>query len=115
MDLSDGLADALTQVAAASGCGVRIDAASLPIEPGAAAWWRARDADPVSRALTGGDDYELLFAVPKRGGGRLRAARRHAAEPALTKIGEFTKHAGDLVVERDGVAEPLPAGFEHFR
>ena len=115
MDLSDGLADALTQVAAASGCGVRIDAAMLPIDPDAAAWWRGQGVDPVSRALTGGDDYELLFAVPRRGGGRLRAARRHAAEPALTRIGEFTKHAGQLVVERDGVAEPLPAGFEHFR
>ena len=42
MDLSDGLADALRQVAEASGCGVEIDADALPIEPGAREWWTAR-------------------------------------------------------------------------
>jgi len=114
MDLSDGLADALRQVSAASGCGVRIDAAALPIEPGAAAWWDARGADAVMAAVAGGEDYELLFAVPAKGGGRLRAARRHAADPPLTRIGAFTARAGELVVTRDGVDEPLPAGFEHF-
>lgn len=114
MDLSDGLADALRQVAAASGCGVRIDAAALPIEPGAVAWWMARGADPVMAAVAGGEDYELLFAVPAKGGGRLRAARRHAADPPLTKIGAFTARAGELVVTRNGADEALPAGFEHF-
>ena len=115
MDLSDGLADGLRQVAAASGCGVRVDAAAIPIEPGARSWWTARGVDPVTAALAGGEDYELIFAVPRRGAGRLRAARRHAAEPALTRIGEFTSHAGVLVVDRNGTDEPLPAGFEHFR
>jgi thiamine-monophosphate kinase len=101
-------------VAAASGCGVRIDAAALPVEPRAAAWWAARGVDPVMAAVAGGEDYELLFAVPARGAGRLRAARRHVADPPLTKIGVFTARAGELVVTRDGVDEPLPAGFEHF-
>ena len=115
MDLSDGLADALRQVAAASGCGVRIDGAALPIEPAAAEWWNQRGIDPVSAALACGEDYELLFAVPKRGGGRLRTVTRHVADPPLTKIGAFTKDAGAIVVERDGREEPLPAGYEHYR
>ncbi len=115
MDLSDGLADALRQVAAASGCGVRIDAGALPIEPAAAEWWNQRGIDPVSAALAGGDDYELLFAVPKRGGGRLRTVTRHVADPPLTKIGACTKDAGAIVIERNGREEPLPAGYEHFR
>jgi thiamine-monophosphate kinase len=114
MDLSDGLADALRQVAAASGCGVRVDAAALPIEPGASAWWTARGVDPIRAAVSGGEDYELLFAIPARGGGRLRNARRHVAEPAMTKIGVFTKDAGTLVLERDGREEGLPEGYEHF-
>lgn len=115
MDLSDGLADALRQVAAASGCGVRIDAAALPIEPGARDWWQARSVDPVQAAIVGGEDYELLFAVPARGAGRLRNVRRHVAKPAMTKIGVFTKDPGEFVIDRNGQSEPLPAGYEHYR
>lgn len=114
MDLSDGLADAVRQMAAASGCGARIDAAALPIEPGAAAWWQGRGADPIRSAIAGGEEYELLFAVPKRGGGRLRNVRRHVANPALTRVGVFTKDASALVVERDGREEAMPEGYQHF-
>jgi thiamine-monophosphate kinase len=115
MDLSDGLADALRQVAAASACGVRIDAAAVPIQPGAAEWWTARGVDPVRSAVAGGEDYELLFAVPARGAGRLRNARRHVADPPITKIGVFTKDRGELVLDRAGALEPLPEGYEHYR
>ena len=114
MDLSDGLADALEQVAAASGVGVTIDAASVPIDPDARAWWTARGADPVRAALAGGDDYELLFAVPRKGTAKLRAVTRRVAQPPLTKIGEFTNDPRQRVVLRAGKPEALPKGFEHF-
>jgi thiamine-monophosphate kinase len=114
MDLSDGLADALEQVASASGVGVRVDADLLPIEPGAREWWAARGADPVVAALSGGDDYELLFAVPRKGHGALRSVRRHVTDPALTKIGEFTKDPRERVLVRAGRHDALPKGFEHF-
>lgn len=114
MDLSDGLADALEQVAAASGVGVRVDASSLPIDPGAREWWTARGVDPVMAALAGGDDYELLVAVPRKAHGALRSVRRQVAEPALTKIGEFTKDPRERVVLREGKTDALPKGFEHF-
>ena len=114
MDLSDGLADALTQVCAASGCGVRVDGNALPIAAEAAEWWRGRSVDPVGAALAGGEDYELMFAVPQRGGGRLRNVTRQVADPPLTKIGVFTKDAAVLVVDRDGREEELPRGYEHF-
>ncbi len=113
MDLSDGLADALRQVAAASGVGVRIDADALPIDPEARAWWAATGVDPIRAALEGGDDYELLLTAPARNG-RLRSARRHAAEPPLTKIGVVTKDPGSRVLVRGGKEESLPEGFEHF-
>lgn len=114
MDLSDGLADAVRQVAAASGCGARLEAGVLPIEPGAEAWWRSRDVDPITASIAGGEEYELLFAVPKRGGGRLRNVRRHVADPVLTRIGVLTKDQSVLVVDRDGREESLPQGHEHF-
>ena len=117
MDLSDGLADALKQVASSSGVGVKIDADSLPIDPCAREWWASRGTDPVIAAVSGGDDYELLFAVaPKRGtgGGALRSVARHVAEPPLTKIGVFTKDPRELVLVRGTREEALPEGFEHF-
>ncbi|HUE89615.1 MAG TPA: thiamine-phosphate kinase [Vicinamibacterales bacterium] len=114
MDLSDGLADAARQLAEASGCGVEIDAEALPIEPAARAWWEAVGQDAVLHALSGGDDYELLFAVPRTGGGRLRHARSRVEEPALTRIGVLTKDAGVRVLLRQGARESLPRGFEHF-
>jgi thiamine-monophosphate kinase len=104
MDLSDGLADALRQVAAEL----------LPIDPCAEAWWTSRGIDPVIAALKGGDDYELLFAVPAKGRGPMRSVRRHVSDPPLTKIGVFTKDPSELVVERAGNVDSLPEGFEHF-
>ena len=114
MDLSDGLADALRQVAAASGVGVRVDAAALPIDPAAREWWTSRGVDPVIAALRGGDDYELLFAVPAKGRGPLRSVMRHITNPPLTKIGLFTKDPREVVLTRGEHEESLPEGFQHF-
>jgi thiamine-monophosphate kinase len=114
MDLSDGLADAVQQVATASRVGVRVDAASLPIEACAREWWKSRGVDAVNAAIAGGDDYELLFAVPAKGAGRLRSVTRRVADPALTRIGVFTKDAHERVVIRDGKEDTIPQGFEHF-
>ncbi len=113
MDLSDGLADAVRQIAEASGVGARVAASELPIHPGAANWFRLQGVDPVQASLSGGDDYELLFALTTRRRGRLRLVERQARGVRLTRIGELTKERG-LVVERGGAAEPLPAGFVHF-
>jgi thiamine-monophosphate kinase len=114
MDLSDGLADALTQVAAASGVGVRIDAERLPVDSDARDWWTRRGIDPVIAAMQGGDDYELLFAVAPRSGGALRTVSRQVAEPPLTMIGVFTKDPHQIVMVRAGKETALPEGFEHF-
>ena len=114
MDLSDGLADAAHQLADASGCGVEIEADALPIDAAARAFWEAAGNDAVLHALSGGDDYELLIAVPRAWGGRLGHARSRVAEPALTRIGVLTKDRAARVLLRDGKREILPKGFEHF-
>jgi thiamine-monophosphate kinase len=113
MDLSDGLADAVTQMACASATGAKIDASAVPVHTGAAAWFTAAGRDPVTEAVAGGDDYELLFAVPRRARGRLRAVVREARGVRVTCIGELTADR-TVVMSRGGVAEPLPGGFTHF-
>jgi thiamine-monophosphate kinase len=114
IDLSDGLADAVRQLASASGCGARVDAAAVPVEPGARAWWTRAGHDPAIGAVHGGEDYELLFAVPPRWSGRLRHVRRQVTMPVLTRIGVLTRDR-DLILAHEGHDQPWPAGFEHFR
>ncbi|MBM3779308.1 MAG: hypothetical protein FJW23_13915 [Acidimicrobiia bacterium] len=64
-------------------------------------------------AVAGGDDYELLFTVPRSRQGRLRGAARHFGVP-ITRIGIMTK-APDVVLRTPAGDVPLPDGFEHFR
>ncbi len=113
MDLSDGLADAVRQIAEASGLGARIDAASLPIPSAARAWFQHGGEDPVRAAAAGGDDYELLFAVPRRGRGRLATVARQGRGVPVTRIGVLTTEH-ELAIVKDGSVEPLPQGFVHF-
>ena len=113
MDLSDGLADGVRQIAAASGVGATIDAAALPIPAPAREWFRRAGLDPIVSATAGGDDYELLFAVPRRARGRLATVIRQARGIPITRIGHLTKDPRTVLV-RDGVPEPLPPGFVHF-
>jgi thiamine-monophosphate kinase len=103
VDLSDGLADGVRQLATASGVGVAIDAAALPL----------LESD-VDQALAGGDDYELLFTVRPSQRGRLRGVRNGLGELPLTKIGVVTKDTA-LVLRTASGDRPLPAGYEHFR
>lgn len=120
MDLSDGLADGVLQIADASGVGIVVDGDRLPIDPAARAWFDARPAaggDAVARAITGGDDYELLFTVPPRGHGRLRAAGGRA-DVILTQIGVCTGPRDVLLRRSLGASskdEPIPRGYKHFR
>jgi thiamine-monophosphate kinase len=113
MDLSDGLADAVRQLAGASGTGAVIDARRLPIPEAAAEVFRNRGVDPFRAALSGGDDYELLFSVPARRQGRLKMALGQARGVPLTRIGELTPSPSILLM-RDGSAEAMPEGYTHF-
>jgi thiamine-monophosphate kinase len=113
MDLSDGLADAVRQVAEGSGCGAEIEAASVPVSVGARAWADAHGTDAVTFAASGGEDYELLFTVPPRRTRRFLAAIRQAGEAPATEIGVCTR-GRDVVLVRDGQRAPLTGGFTHF-
>jgi thiamine-monophosphate kinase len=101
MDISDGLADAVGQLAAASGTGARILSSKIPVDPLAT----------LEQALSGGEDYELLFAVPAR---RRRNFELIAGQHTdIACIGELTPGA-DAVLDRDGQVRPLGGGFSHF-
>jgi thiamine-monophosphate kinase len=113
IDLSDGLADGVRQLAEASGTGARIEAALLPIQAGARAWYLGLGQDPVLASVAGGEDYELLFAVCPRRRSRLRAVSRLSRGVPLTQIGELTADLSITLV-RDRQAVEMPPGFAHF-
>jgi thiamine-monophosphate kinase len=114
MDLSDGLADAVRQVAGASGVGAVIDADALPLDPGARRWFESHGADAVHAALVGGDDYELLVAVHPRTRRRLTALAGNR-NGSLTRIGVCTPGRDLIVRYAAGRTTPLPQGYSHFR
>ena len=113
IDLSDGLGDGVKQLAAASRVGAIVEAASLPIAAAVRTWFQQQDADPIDAAIAGGDDYELLVAVPRKHRRRFAALRRLMRGVPMTRIGELTT-APDLVLRTQGGDRPLPRGYEHF-
>lgn len=114
IDLSDGLADGVRQIAEASGLGAVIDAAAVPVDPAVAVVVGRTGGRPFDHALAGGDDYELLFAVPPRRRRAFLAAVKRAGETSATLIGRLTADRA-LAVEEAGVSRPLGEGFAHFR
>ena len=117
IDLSDGLADGLHQIADASGVGIVVRADQVPFDEVALQWLASEGPDPSLQAMTKGDDYELLFTVRPSQRGRLKAAGRCGGVP-VTRIGVCT--ADRALVLRHGIGEaivdrPLPRGYSHFR
>jgi thiamine-monophosphate kinase len=114
MDLSDGLADGVRQVAHASQAGIVLDAEAIPLSDPVRQWHAERGLDPVATALGAGDDYELMFTVRPAHRGRLRGVRRLLGDLPISRIGVVTR--GRAVLIRDAAGErALPAGYEHFR
>jgi len=115
LDTSDGTAGDLLHLAEASRVGVLLDEARLPIPPGLTAAAAAAGRDPMAWALSGGEDYELLFAArPSFARAASRVAR--AAGVPITRIGDIVPpEAGRWIVGRGGRPRPLvAAGWDHL-
>jgi thiamine-monophosphate kinase len=108
IDVSDGLMQDLGHLCAASGVGARVEVAQLPCRAA------VRHAG-IDLALAGGEDYELLFTVPRR---RTATLTRHAAALGcrITRIGVCTAPADGLqLVDVSGrAARWRGAGHDHF-
>ncbi len=109
IDVSDGLAVDLHNILAASGRGARVDPSAIPIDPDLVAVGGAlADLDPWRVAVTGGEDFELLFTIDEA---RLDALAADGV--AFTRIGTVTEdgaYIGEVSLE-----EYAEQSWEHLR
>jgi thiamine-monophosphate kinase len=111
MDISDGLLQDLAHLCRASGVGAEVQAPAVPLSAAA----RAAGPAWLPLCLTGGDDYELLLAVPASAEAALLAEAARAQVP-MTRIGRFVEDSARFdVLDASGEAMVLPqAGWSHF-
>jgi thiamine-monophosphate kinase len=113
MDISDGLAGDLAKLAQASGVAATIETAKVPLSnPAHDAI--AGETGLLAAALTGGDDYEVLCAIP---GSRFAAFAEAAGKAGVpvTAIGSFAAGEGVSVLGPGGQELSFEkASFSHF-
>lgn len=113
MDISDGLAGDLDKLARVSGVGAQIETAKIPLSnPAHDAI--AGEAALLATALTGGDDYEVLAAIPESRFAAFAEAASKAGVP-VTAIGRFEAGEGVAVLGPGGQELSFEkASFSHF-
>jgi len=111
MDVSDGLVQDLGHLCRASGLAAEIMLDRVPLSDAA----RAAGPDWLATCLTGGDDYELLLAVPPDRSPALLAAAARSGIP-VARIGHFHSGSAEVMV-RQASGEPFAltkGGWSHF-
>ncbi len=116
MDLSDGLATDLWRMCEANRLGVSIDGAAIPVDPRTQDLAKRTNVDAFEAAMFGGEDYELLIAVPPAHTDALATRVRVDVGTSVAVIGEFVDLVQGRRVKRGGKWIPLePRGWDHFR
>jgi thiamine-monophosphate kinase len=112
IDVSDGLAADAGKIARASGVAAAIEAERVPVQDGVAELAGAAGLPAIELALGGGEDYELLAALPAS---RIAGATGALAElgVGLTPVGEVGAGSG-VELSEGGARRPAIAGFEHL-
>jgi thiamine-monophosphate kinase len=128
IDISDGLSGDASHLAMASAVRLEIDVDRVPLHP--ALVQACRRHGPLGEppqtaleiALSGGEDYELLFAADPAFRRDVDAARTHCGGLEFTRIGRVVAAAASaaagagpgVVFERDGEPWSPPHSFDHF-
>ncbi len=111
IDISDGLASELIHLCRQSGTGAFIEEAKVPIHPDTEATAIEMKLDPITCALHGGEDYELLFSIREEDLDKIRFM------PEVFIIGEMTPAEDGIHLHTSGGnIHPITAqGWNHFR
>ncbi len=104
IDISDGLASEILHICTQSDIGCNLYEEKIPIDPSAYNTAREFNLDPTMCALSGGEDYELLFTIDQSDFPKIKA------NPDITVIGHITsKKDGVNLISKGGTSHPLTA------
>ncbi|WP_276372494.1 thiamine-phosphate kinase [Chryseolinea sp. H1M3-3] len=111
IDISDGLASELFHIAKNSGVGFRIYEDKIPIDHATYETAVEFKLDPITCALNGGEDYELLFTIAKSDQEKIKN------HPDIHFIGYVHERKGEnVLITKQGNAVPVRAqGWDHFK
>ncbi|MCZ2355083.1 MAG: thiamine-phosphate kinase [Bacteroidia bacterium] len=111
IDISDGLSNEIHHICAASHTGAVLYADRIPIDTETAKVAELFDISPITYALNGGEDYELLFTVP------LSDYEKIQHDEKIQIIGAIKNLEDGIILETDiGEQIPIePLGFNHFK
>jgi thiamine-monophosphate kinase len=117
IDLSDGLAAACFEIAKRSKVGIRIWKDSLPIGEGTKSASEVLKISPFDLALYGGEDYELMFTVPRSEAVSFVERFKKRSKTRISIIGEVVgRGRGIKIVDMEGKVHPFRGkGYEHFK
>jgi thiamine-monophosphate kinase len=104
IDISDGLASEILHLCSQSEVGCNLYEDKIPIDPSTYNTAREFNLDPTVCALSGGEDYELLFTIDQSDFPKIKA------NPNITVIGHMTSRKdGTNLIARGGTSHPLTA------
>lgn len=110
-DISDGLIGDLGHILKASHVGAEIDTTLAPALMQTHSLWRCPPDLAMTCALSGGDDYELVFSASPSAAGHVQRAAKDS-ETSITRIGRITDSRRLELLGRDGV--PVANSFNSF-
>jgi thiamine-monophosphate kinase len=116
IDISDGLAADLGHIVKASGVGATVRLSKLPLSRAFMKEAEAENEDPISLALSGGEDFELLFTVAESQAGEV-IALGETLNCQVTEVGHTTSDRGAVAFldEEQRERHFKRRGFDHFR
>jgi thiamine-monophosphate kinase len=110
IDISDGLSSDLLHILEASKVGAKIYEEKVPISDETRGLAEKIKKPPLKLALSGGEDYQLLFTAAAR-----KDESLSLANVSISEIGEITRKKELLLIDRKGNSHQLlPAGYDHF-
>ena len=110
IDISDGLASELFHICKRSNVGAFIEESGVPIHPDAQMMALKFNLDPITCALSGGEDYELLFTIDPKDVDKVKYL------PDIYIMGEIVEAADGLKLHTKGgnIHELQAQGWRHF-
>jgi thiamine-monophosphate kinase len=111
IDISDGLGSEVHHICRQSNTGARIDAKLIPLHKEVKAAADVLGKNPLEFALSGGEDFELLFSISPG-----KVAELMQTGVTFHQVGQVVaKSEGITLLQTDGRTVALPGGYDHFR